>query len=88
MPNTASSIRPARSRRAPIPATTRTIPSPQVWNLIVTNDKMSNEDAYTIVKTLVEKKADIVAVHKESRELFARQPGAGAFRRSRSIPAR
>jgi len=38
----------------------------EVWNLIVTNDKMSNEDAYTIVKTLVEKKADIVAVHKEA----------------------
>jgi len=27
---------------------------------------MSNEDAYAIVKTLVEKKADIVAVHKEA----------------------
>src|SRR4249919_1428971 len=38
----------------------------EVWNLIVTGDKMSNEDAYTIVKTLVEKKADIVAVHKEA----------------------
>src|SRR5262245_37666223 len=38
----------------------------EVWNLIVTNDKMSNDDAYTIVKTLVEKKADIVAVHKEA----------------------
>ena len=38
----------------------------EVWNIIVTNDKMSNDDAYTIVKTLVEKKADIVAVHKEA----------------------
>src|SRR3954451_9223351 len=38
----------------------------EVWNLIVTGDKMSNEDAYTIVKTLVEKKAEIVAVHKEA----------------------
>src|SRR6186997_2554327 len=38
----------------------------EVWNLIVTNDKMSNDDAYAIVKTLVEKKADIVAVHKEA----------------------
>jgi TRAP transporter TAXI family solute receptor len=37
----------------------------EVWNLIVT-DKMSNDDAYAIVKTLVEKKADIVAVHKEA----------------------
>ena len=32
----------------------------------VTGDKMSNDNAYTIVKTLVEKKADIVAVHKEA----------------------
>jgi TRAP transporter TAXI family solute receptor len=38
----------------------------EVWNLIVTGDKMSNDDAYIIVKTLVEKKADIVAVHKEA----------------------
>jgi TRAP transporter TAXI family solute receptor len=38
----------------------------EVWNLIVTGDKMSNDDAYSIVKTLVEKKADIVAVHKEA----------------------
>ena len=38
----------------------------EVWNIIVTNDKMSNDDAYNIVKTLVEKKADIVAVHKEA----------------------
>src|SRR6476659_838245 len=37
-----------------------------VWNIIVTGDKMSNDDAYAIVKTLVEKKADIVAVHKEA----------------------
>jgi hypothetical protein len=38
----------------------------EVWNLIVTGDRMSNDDAYTIVKTLVEKKAEIVAVHKEA----------------------
>lgn len=38
----------------------------EVWNIIVTGDKMSNEDAYNIVKTLVEKKADLVAVHKEA----------------------
>lgn len=38
----------------------------EVWNIIVTGDKMSDDDAYNIVKTLVEKKADIVAVHKEA----------------------
>jgi TRAP transporter TAXI family solute receptor len=38
----------------------------EVWNIIVTGAKMSDADAYNIVKTLVEKKADIVAVHKEA----------------------
>ena len=38
----------------------------EVWNLIVTGKRMSDEDAYTIAKTLVEKKADIVKVHKEA----------------------
>jgi TRAP transporter TAXI family solute receptor len=38
----------------------------EVWNIIVTGDKMSNDEAYQIVKTLVEKKADLVAVHKEA----------------------
>ena len=42
----------------------------EVWNIIVTGDKMSNDEAYSIVKTLVEKKADLVAVHKEA-ESFA-----------------
>jgi TRAP transporter TAXI family solute receptor len=37
-----------------------------VWNILVTGNKMSDDDAYTIVKTLVEKKADLVAVHKDA----------------------
>jgi len=38
----------------------------EVWNLIVTGSRMSDEDAYNIAKTLVEMKADIVKVHKEA----------------------
>jgi TRAP transporter TAXI family solute receptor len=38
----------------------------EVWNLIVTGKRMSDEDAYAIAKTLVEKKDDIVKVHKEA----------------------
>jgi uncharacterized protein len=38
----------------------------EVWNLIVTGNRMSDEQAYAIAKTLVEKKADIVKVHKEA----------------------
>ncbi|HEY6831598.1 MAG TPA: TAXI family TRAP transporter solute-binding subunit [Pseudolabrys sp.] len=37
-----------------------------VWNILVTNDKMSDQDAYDIVKLIVDKKADLVAVHKEA----------------------
>ena len=37
-----------------------------VWNILVTNDKMSDQDAYNIVKLIIEKKADLVAVHKDA----------------------
>jgi uncharacterized protein len=37
-----------------------------VWNILVTGDRMTDDEAYNIVKTLVEKKADLVAVHKEA----------------------
>jgi TRAP transporter TAXI family solute receptor len=37
-----------------------------VWNILVTGDKMSDKEAYDIVKLMVEKKADLVAVHKEA----------------------
>jgi TRAP transporter TAXI family solute receptor len=37
-----------------------------VWNILVTNDKMTDDIAYTIVKMMFDKKADLVAVHKEA----------------------
>jgi TRAP transporter TAXI family solute receptor len=37
-----------------------------VWNILVTNDKMSDQDAYNIVKLIIDKKADLVAVHKDA----------------------
>jgi uncharacterized protein len=37
-----------------------------VWNILVTGDRMTDDVAYNIVKTLVEKKAELVAVHKEA----------------------
>jgi TRAP transporter TAXI family solute receptor len=40
-----------------------------VWNILVTNDKMSEQMAYNIVKTLVEKKPELVAVHKEAEKI-------------------
>lgn len=60
----------------------------EVWNIIVTGSKMSDDDAYNIVKTLVEKKADIVAVHKGSGELLGWTTGAGPLPGAVPIPAR
>ena len=40
-----------------------------VWNLLVTNAKMSDTLAYNVVKTIFEKKADWVAVHRDADEL-------------------
>jgi TRAP transporter TAXI family solute receptor len=40
-----------------------------VWNILVTDDKMSDTMAYNIVKTLFEKKAELVAVHKEAEHI-------------------
>lgn len=37
-----------------------------VWNILVTNDKMADADAYAIVKLIIDKKADLVAVHKDA----------------------
>ena len=37
-----------------------------VWNILVTNDKLPDDLAYTIVKAIFDKKADLVAVHREA----------------------
>ena len=37
-----------------------------VWNILVTSDKMADDMAYDIVKTIFDKKADLVAVHREA----------------------
>jgi uncharacterized protein len=40
-----------------------------VWNLLVVNEKMDEKLAYDIVKTLFEKKPELVAVHKEAENI-------------------
>ncbi len=40
-----------------------------VWNILVTSDKMSDQTAYDIVKTIFDRKADLVAVHKEAEHI-------------------
>ena len=38
-----------------------------VWNLLVTNANVSDQVAYNVVKTMFEKKDEMIAVHKESQ---------------------
>jgi uncharacterized protein len=49
-----------------------------VWNILVASDKMSDQMAYTIVKTLFEKKAEIVAVHKEAQNIELKSQASGS----------
>jgi len=49
-----------------------------VWNILVTNDKMSETMAYNIVKTLFEKKPELVAVHKEAQNIELKSQTLGS----------
>ena len=40
-----------------------------VWNLLVADSKMTDDMAYTIVKTLMEHKPELVAVHREANNI-------------------
>jgi TRAP transporter TAXI family solute receptor len=41
-----------------------------VWNILVSNENLSDKTAYNIVKTIFDHKADLVAVHKESENFM------------------
>ncbi len=49
-----------------------------VWNILVASDKMSDQMAYNIVKTLFEKKAEIVAVHGEAKNIELKSQPSGS----------
>jgi TRAP transporter TAXI family solute receptor len=49
-----------------------------VWNILVTNDKMTDAMAYSIVKTLFEKKPELVAVHKEAQNIELKSQTLGS----------
>jgi TRAP transporter TAXI family solute receptor len=40
-----------------------------VWNILVTDDKMTNDLAYAINKLIFDRKADLVAVHSEAANI-------------------
>jgi TRAP transporter TAXI family solute receptor len=49
-----------------------------IWNILVTDDKMSDAMAYNIVKTLFEKKPELVAVHKEAQNIDLKNQPIGS----------
>ena len=49
-----------------------------VWNILVVSDKMSDDMAYTIVKTLFDKKPELVAVHQEAKNIELKNQPIGS----------
>jgi len=49
-----------------------------VWNILVSNENLSDQTAYNIVKTIFDHKADLVAVHKESENFLLENQKAAA----------
>jgi len=49
-----------------------------VWNILVASDKMSDQMAYNIVKTIFEKKPELVAVHSEAKNIELKSQSLGS----------
>jgi TRAP transporter TAXI family solute receptor len=49
-----------------------------VWNILVASDKMSDQMAYNIVKTVFEKKPELVAVHSEAKNIELKSQTLGS----------
>ncbi len=67
-----------------------------VWNILVANASMPDEMAYNIVKTLMEKNAELVAVHREAQNFTLQNqvpansaipwhPGAARYFKERGV---
>jgi len=49
-----------------------------VWNILVSHENLSNRTAYNIVKTIFEKRDDLIAVHKEAENFRLENQKAAA----------
>ena len=49
-----------------------------VWNILIASDKMSDQMAYNIVKTLFEKKPELVLVHAEAKNIDLKNQAQGS----------
>lgn len=48
-----------------------------VWNILVCNEKMKGDVAYDIVKTMFDRKPELVASHRDARYLFLESQAGG-----------
>ena len=53
------------------------VPIAVVWNILICNEKMKGDVAYDIVKTLFDRKPELVATHMEARFLSLEPQAAG-----------
>jgi TRAP transporter TAXI family solute receptor len=51
------------------PGMSKDVEVADVWNILIVNEKMDEKLVHDVVKTLFEKKADLVAVHSEAKNL-------------------
>jgi TRAP transporter TAXI family solute receptor len=49
-----------------------------VWNILVAHEKMSDQEAYNIVKAIFEKRDDLITVHKEAANIKLENQKAAA----------
>src|SRR6266853_152766 len=49
-----------------------------VWNILVSHENLSNQTAYSIVKTIFDKREDMIAVHKEAENFKLENQKAAA----------
>jgi len=49
-----------------------------VWNILVSHENLSNQTAYNIVKTIFDKRDDMIAVHKEAENFRLENQKAAA----------
>jgi hypothetical protein len=67
-----------------------------VWNILVSHEKLSDQTAYNIVKTIFDKRADLIAVHREAENFKLENqkqaaspipfhPGAGKYFAERGV---
>jgi uncharacterized protein len=61
------------------PGMTKDVEVADVWNLLIVNEKMDEKLVHDLVKALFERKADLVAVHAEAKNLdLKNQYGVGS----------